>query len=143
MGTCRATSRSSAWRIWRVVPVIFSTTLAPPIVGASLKALDLLSETTELRDRLMDNTRLFREGMTARGFDITPGEHPIVPIVLGDAALAGAIAGTAGDLDTERTARLACALGAVNTLRAGACLFDVEAAGRLYAEAEISIIGRV
>ena len=73
-------------------PYLFSNTLAPPIVGASLKALDLLGESTDLRDRLMENTRLFRQGMTERGFDITPGEHPIVPIMLGDAALAGAMA---------------------------------------------------
>jgi len=73
-------------------PYLFSNTLAPPIVGASLKALELLSESTELRDRLMDNTRFFREGMTERGFAITPGEHPIVPIMLGDAKLAAQMA---------------------------------------------------
>jgi len=61
-------------------------------VGASLKALELLSESTELRDRLMDNTRFFREGMTERGFAIAPGEHPIVPIMLGDAKLAAQMA---------------------------------------------------
>jgi glycine C-acetyltransferase len=73
-------------------PYLFSNTLAPPIVGASLKTLELLSESTELRDRLMDNTRFFREGMTQRGFAITPGEHPIVPIMLGDAKLAAEMA---------------------------------------------------
>jgi glycine C-acetyltransferase len=73
-------------------PYLFSNTLAPPIVGASLKTLELLSETTELRDRLMENTLFFREGMTARGFAITPGEHPIVPIMLGDAKLAADMA---------------------------------------------------
>ena len=69
-------------------PYLFSNTMAPPIVGASMKAIDLLSGSGELRDRLKENTRLFREGMTARGFNIVPGEHPIVPIMLGDAALA-------------------------------------------------------
>ena len=69
-------------------PYLFSNTVAPMIVGASLKALEILSESTELRDRLMQNTRLFRQGMTERGFRISPGEHPIVPIMLGDAALA-------------------------------------------------------
>jgi len=69
-------------------PYLFSNTVAPAIVGASLKALGLLSESTELRDRLMQNTRLFREGMTERGFNIPLGEHPIVPIMLGDAPLA-------------------------------------------------------
>jgi glycine C-acetyltransferase len=69
-------------------PYLFSNTVAPMIVGASVKALELLSESTELRDRLMHNTHLFRRGMTERGFNIPPGEHPIVPIMLGDAALA-------------------------------------------------------
>ena len=69
-------------------PYLFSNTVAPMIVGASLKALEILSESTELRERLMRNTRLFRQGMTERGFRISPGEHPIVPIMLGDAALA-------------------------------------------------------
>ena len=69
-------------------PYLFSNTVAPPLVAASVKAIDLLSESTELRDRLHDNTRFFREGMAELGFDITPGEHPIVPIMLGDAALA-------------------------------------------------------
>jgi glycine C-acetyltransferase len=73
-------------------PYLFSNTVAPPIIGASLRTLDLLSGTGELRDRLMANARSFREGMTARGFAITPGEHPIVPIMLGDAVLAGRMA---------------------------------------------------
>lgn len=69
-------------------PYLFSNTLAPAIVYTSIKVLDLLSETTELRDRLMENTRYFREQMTDRGFDIKPGIHPIVPIMLYDAKLA-------------------------------------------------------
>jgi glycine C-acetyltransferase len=69
-------------------PYLFSNTVAPMIVGASLKVLELISEFTELRERLIENTRLFRQGMSARGFNIPPGEHPIVPIVLGDAKLA-------------------------------------------------------
>jgi glycine C-acetyltransferase len=69
-------------------PYLFSNTLAPMIAAASIEALALLSRSTELRDRLMENTRCFREGMTARGFAIRPGEHPIVPIMLGDAAAA-------------------------------------------------------
>jgi glycine C-acetyltransferase len=69
-------------------PYLFSNTVAPAIVGGSLKALELLTESTELRDRLEANTKHFRSGMTARGFQIRPGEHPIVPIMLGDAALA-------------------------------------------------------
>jgi glycine C-acetyltransferase len=69
-------------------PYLFSNTVAPPILGAALKALEILSRSTELRDRLAANTRLFRQGMAERGFHILPGEHPIVPIMLGDAVLA-------------------------------------------------------
>jgi glycine C-acetyltransferase len=72
----------------RARPYLFSNTLAPPIVGASLAALDLLEGSTELRDRLMQNAMRFREGMTAAGFQLKPGFHPIVPIMLGDARLA-------------------------------------------------------
>ena len=68
-------------------PYLFSNTVAPMIVAASLKAVELLSRTTELRDRLMESTRSFRERMGRLGFDIRPGEHPIVPIMLGDAKL--------------------------------------------------------
>ena len=73
-------------------PYLFSNSLAPVIVYTSLKVLEMLSETTELRDRLADNTRYFREQMTAQGFDIRPGVHPIVPIMLYDARLAQAMA---------------------------------------------------
>ena len=69
-------------------PYLFSNTLAPSIVGASIAVLDMLSETTELRDKLEYNTTYFREKMTAAGFDIKPGEHPIVPIMLYDAVIA-------------------------------------------------------
>ncbi len=69
-------------------PYLFSNTLAPSIVGASIAVLDLLTETTELRDKLEYNTTYFREKMTAAGFDIKPGEHPIVPIMLYDAVIA-------------------------------------------------------
>jgi len=69
-------------------PYLFSNTLAPSIVGASIAVLDMLSETTELRDKLEWNTRYFREHMTEAGFDIKPGDHPIVPIMLYDAVLA-------------------------------------------------------
>jgi glycine C-acetyltransferase len=69
-------------------PYLFSNTLAPSIVGASIAVMDLLSETTELRDRLEANTRYFRTKMTEAGFDIKPGDHPIVPIMLYDAVVA-------------------------------------------------------
>ncbi len=68
-------------------PYLFSNTLAPSIVGASIAVFEMLSETTALRDKLMDNTRYFREQMTAAGFDIKPGIHPITPIMLYDAVL--------------------------------------------------------
>jgi glycine C-acetyltransferase len=69
-------------------PYLFSNTLAPAIAATSLKVLEILSESTDLRDRLEANTHRFRQGMAQRGFDIRPGDHPIVPIMLGDAALA-------------------------------------------------------
>ncbi|GAB3646679.1 glycine C-acetyltransferase [Echinicola sediminis] len=68
-------------------PYLFSNTLAPAITGASIAVFDLLSSTTELRDKLEANTTYFREKMTEAGFDIKPGVHPIVPIMLYDAAL--------------------------------------------------------
>lgn len=69
-------------------PYLFSNTLAPSIVGASIAVLNMLSETTELRDKLEFNTKYFRSKMTEAGFDIKPGEHPIVPIMLYEAVLA-------------------------------------------------------
>ena len=69
-------------------PYLFSNTLAPSIVGASIAVFDLLSETTELRDKLEFNTKYFRKKMTEAGFDIKPGDHPIVPIMLYDAVVA-------------------------------------------------------
>ena len=69
-------------------PYLFSNTLAPSIVGASIKVFDLLSSSTALRDKLETNTKWFREAMTNAGFDIIPGEHPIVPIMLYEAPLA-------------------------------------------------------
>ena len=68
-------------------PYLFSNSLAPMIVGATIKVIDLLSESTALRDKLMDNTVYFKKGMTAAGFDIVKGDSPIVPVMLYDAAL--------------------------------------------------------
>jgi glycine C-acetyltransferase len=73
-------------------PYLFSNTLAPSITGASIAVLDMLSETTELRDKLESNTKHFRSKMTEAGFDIKPGEHPIVPIMLYDSVLASKFA---------------------------------------------------
>jgi glycine C-acetyltransferase len=66
-------------------PYLFSNSVAPPIVAASIKAIDLLTGSTELRDKLMDNTRYFREKIQAIGLEVLPGEHPIVPVMFGDA----------------------------------------------------------
>jgi glycine C-acetyltransferase len=73
-------------------PYLFSNTLAPMIAATSVAVLDLLESTKELRERLFANARRFREGMTRAGFRLVPGEHPIVPVMLGDAKLASALA---------------------------------------------------
>src|SRR5262249_28804669 len=73
-------------------PYLFSNSVAPAVVGASIKAIEICRRSTELRDRLEENTRYFRAAMTERKFHIVPGEHPIVPIMIGDAALAGRMA---------------------------------------------------
>ncbi len=73
-------------------PYLFSNTVAPSIVAASIKAIELLNQSTELRDRLETNTRFFRDQMDGSGFEILQGTHPITPIMIGDAALAGRFA---------------------------------------------------
>jgi glycine C-acetyltransferase len=69
-------------------PYLFSNSVAPPIVAASLKVLDLVTESAELRQRLQENTRFFRAEMTKASFDVLPGKHPIVPVMFGDAVAA-------------------------------------------------------
>jgi glycine C-acetyltransferase len=71
---------------------LFSNTLPPVVVAGSLKALELISCSTQLRDKLEENTKYFRAAMSQVGFNILPGQHPIVPIILGEAALAGRVA---------------------------------------------------
>jgi glycine C-acetyltransferase len=73
-------------------PYLFSNSVAPPIVAASLKVLDLITQAAGLRNQLRENTRFFREQMTLKGFDILPGDHPIVPVMLGEARIAGKMA---------------------------------------------------
>jgi glycine C-acetyltransferase len=73
-------------------PYLFSNSVAPPIVAASLKVLELVGESDELRERLRTNTAYFRDGMTREGFTILPGEHPIVPVMFGDATIAARMA---------------------------------------------------
>jgi len=71
------------WMRNKARPYLFSNTMPPPVVGATIKVMDILSESTELRDKLENNTRYFRTKMTEAGFDIIPGDHPIVPIMFG------------------------------------------------------------
>jgi glycine C-acetyltransferase len=73
-------------------PYLFSNSVAPPIVAASLKVLDLITESSSLRARLRDNTRFFRDAMTEAGFNILPGDHPIVPVMFGNAYVASRMA---------------------------------------------------
>ena len=73
-------------------PYLFSNSLAPSIVGASIAAIEMLQNSTELRDKLEENTRFFREELTKTGLTILPGEHPIVPVMFGDAVLASKMA---------------------------------------------------
>jgi len=73
-------------------PYLFSNSVAPPIVAASLKVLDLLNESGDLRQRLRDNTKFFRDQMTTLGFNVLPGQHPIVPVMFGDAVQASRMA---------------------------------------------------
>jgi glycine C-acetyltransferase len=73
-------------------PYLFSNTVAPPVVAGAIKAIELVNRSSELRDKLESNTAIFREGLMRLGFDLLPGEHPIVPVMLHDAALAGQFA---------------------------------------------------
>lgn len=73
-------------------PYLFSNTVAPPVVAGALKAIELVTRSNDLREKLADNTAYFRQGMDALGFDLLPGVHPIVPVMLYDAALAGKFA---------------------------------------------------
>ncbi|MEA3362235.1 MAG: glycine C-acetyltransferase [Thermodesulfobacteriota bacterium] len=73
-------------------PYLFSNSVAPPAVAGALKAIDLISESSSLRDRLRENTAIFRQGLESHGFELLPGEHPIVPVMLHDAVVAGKFA---------------------------------------------------
>jgi glycine C-acetyltransferase len=87
------------WLRQRSRTYLFSNTVAPPVAAGAVRALDILESSTELRDRLEANTRFFRGEMAARGFSILPGNHPIVPVMLGDAALASRMADAMLDQD--------------------------------------------
>jgi glycine C-acetyltransferase len=73
-------------------PYLFSNSVAPPVVAGAIKAIELVSESSELQDKLRSNTAIFREGLQKHGFELLPGEHPIVPVMLHDAALAAQFA---------------------------------------------------
>ena len=75
-------------------PYLFSNTVAPPVVAGAIKAIELVSEAPQLREQLQHNTAVFREGLEKLGFELLPGEHPIVPVMLHDAALAARFAET-------------------------------------------------
>jgi glycine C-acetyltransferase len=80
------------WLRQRSRPYLFSNSIPPVVAGVSLRVLDLLEGSPELRSQLFENTRHFRSGLEKAGFDLKPGEHPIIPVMLGDAALAGRMA---------------------------------------------------
>lgn len=122
-------------------PYLFSNTLAPPIAAASLTVLDLLTRSTALRDRLETNTRFFRERMEGLGFNLLPGEHPIVPIMLGDAAVAARMAermlekgvyvvGFSYPVVPHGKARIRTQISAAHTMD------DLDFAARMFAEAK-------
>ncbi len=81
-----------AWLRQRSRPYLFSNTVPPVVAATSIKVLNLLETSSDLRDRLHENSRYFRQQMTALGFDLVPGEHPIIPVMLGDARLASSMA---------------------------------------------------
>ncbi|TLY94604.1 MAG: aminotransferase class I/II-fold pyridoxal phosphate-dependent enzyme, partial [Gammaproteobacteria bacterium] len=80
------------WLRQRSRPYLFSNSIPPVVAAASLAVLDLLDRTPQLRAQLLENTRFFRSGLESAGFDLKPGEHPIIPVMIGDAALAARMA---------------------------------------------------
>jgi glycine C-acetyltransferase len=127
-------------------PYLFSNTLCPSIAGASLKVLEMLGASTALRDRLEENTRFFRAAMEKEGFDILPGEHPIVPVMLGDAALAGRFAeamlargvyvvGFSYPVVPQGKARIRTQISAAHTRE------DLEFAVKAFAETKREVLG--
>jgi len=87
-GFVAASKEIVAWLRQRSRPYLFSNSIAPAVAAASIRVLDLLEGSSQLRDKLHANARYFRAGMQALGFDLIPGEHPIIPVMLGDAPLA-------------------------------------------------------
>ena len=128
----------------RARPYLFSNSLAPPVVAASLAALDLIESSAELRDRLRDNTAHFRARMTELGFEILPGEHPIVPVMIGDEVTAAAFAARLAELGVyavsfsfpvvpRGTARIRTQMSAAHTTE------DLDFAASRFAEAREAV----
>jgi glycine C-acetyltransferase len=128
----------------RARPYLFSNSLAPPVVGASLRALDLIESSNELRDRLRENTTHFRSRMTELGFDVLPGVHPIVPVMIGDEVAAARFSAKLVELGVyavsfsypvvpRRTARIRTQMSAAHTLR------DLDFAVDQFAEARHAV----
>jgi glycine C-acetyltransferase len=128
----------------RARPYLFSNSLAPPVVGASLRALDLIESSHELRDRLHENTTHFRSRMTELGFDVLPGVHPIVPVMIGDEVAAARFSAKLVELGVyavsfsypvvpRRTARIRTQMSAAHTLR------DLDFAVDQFAEARNAV----
>ena len=127
-------------------PYLFSNSLAPAIAAASIRAFDLLDSSDELRERLRDNTAYFRGRMTELGFDVLPGEHPIIPVMFGDAVVAGRMAAALLDLGVyvtafsypvvpHGTARIRTQMSAAHTRE------DLERAANAFAEARSTVLG--
>lgn len=128
-------------------PYLFSNTLAPIIAGTTIKVLEMLEGSTALRDRLEENTRYFRARMTKAGFDILPGEHPIVPVMIGDAALAGRFAeamlkrgiyvvGFSYPVVPQGKARIRTQISAAHTID------DLEAAAKAFEDVRAEVMGK-
>jgi len=124
----------------RARPYLFSNSLAPPVVAASIAALDLIETSHELRDRLRENTAHFRAALTDYGFDVLPGEHPIVPVMIGDEVEAATFAARLIDLGVyavsfsfpvvpRGTARIRTQMSAAHTID------DLDLAAARFAEA--------
>ena len=127
-------------------PYLFSNSLAPPVVGASLRALELIESSHELRDRLRDNTARFRAKMTELGFDLLPGEHPIVPVMVGDEVAAASLSAKLVELGVyavsfsfpvvpRGTARIRTQMSAAHTPE------DLDFAADQFAAARAALVG--
>ena len=125
-------------------PYLFSNSLAPPVAGASLRALELIESSHDLRDRLRENTAHFRARMTELGFDLLPGEHPIVPVMIGDEVAAARLSAKLVELGVyavsfsfpvvpRGTARIRTQMSSAHTIE------DLDFAADRFAEARAAV----